>query len=104
MYDDKLQFLSRINQEVLSEPLFKTFHIVHLNLEPLLHTVHKTVESYIISLGSLLKKSAKEELYSLKDELMVLICVFFFVLSIFLGCQKITNFIQINHIVQGCQT
>lgn len=72
MYDDKLQFLSRINQEVMLEPLFKNEHIIHLNLEPLAHTVRETAESWISSLGSLLNKPTKEDLFNLRDELTVL--------------------------------
>ncbi|KAK9522770.1 hypothetical protein VZT92_019216 [Zoarces viviparus] len=72
MYDDKLQFLSRINQEVMLEPLFKTEHIIHLNLKPLAHTVQEAVESWISSLGSLLNKPAKVDLFNLRDELMQL--------------------------------
>ncbi|XP_031712248.1 dynein heavy chain 10, axonemal [Anarrhichthys ocellatus] len=72
MYDDKLQFLSRINQEVMLEPLFKTEHIIHLNLEPLAHTVQEAAESWISSLGSLLNKPAKVDLFNLRDELMQL--------------------------------
>ncbi|XP_056232067.1 dynein axonemal heavy chain 10 [Seriola aureovittata] len=70
MYDDKLQFLARINQEVMMEHLFKNDHIIQLNLEPLAHTVHETAESWISSLGSLLNKPAKEDLFNLRDELM----------------------------------
>lgn len=72
MYDDKLQFLSRINQEVMLEPLFKNEHIIHLNLEPLAQTVQEAAVSWISSLGSLLNKPAKEDLFNLRDELMVL--------------------------------
>lgn len=72
LYDDKLQFLARINQEVMLEPRFKNEHIIHLNLEPLAHTVRETAESWISSLGSLLNKSAKEDLFNLRDGLMVL--------------------------------
>lgn len=72
LYDDKLQFLACINQKVALEPLFKNEHIIHLNLEPLAHTVRETADSWISSLGSLLNKSAKEDLFNLRDELMVL--------------------------------
>lgn len=72
MYDDRLQFLSRINQEVMLEPLFKNEHVIRLNLEPLAHTVQETAESWISSLGSLLNKPTKEDLFNLRDELMVL--------------------------------
>ena len=72
MYDDKFQFLSRISQELMLEPLSKNEHIIHLNLEPLAQTVQEIAESWISSLGSLLNKPAKEDLFSLRDELMVL--------------------------------
>ncbi|XP_062273833.1 dynein axonemal heavy chain 10 [Scomber scombrus] len=72
LYDDKLQFLACINQKVALEPLFKNEHIIHLNLEPLAHTVRETADSWISSLGSLLNKSAKEDLFNLRDEIMEL--------------------------------
>ncbi|XP_077377243.1 dynein axonemal heavy chain 10-like [Festucalex cinctus] len=72
MYDQRLQFYAHIHQKVLLEPLFKNVHIVQLNLEPLSRTVQEMAESWISSLGSLLNKSAKEELFNLKDELMQL--------------------------------
>lgn len=71
MYDDKLQFLARIHQEVMLEPLFKNDHIIHLNLGPLAHTVQEIAESWTSSLGSLLNKPVKEDLFNLRDELMV---------------------------------
>ncbi|TKS80370.1 Dynein heavy chain 10, axonemal [Collichthys lucidus] len=72
MYDDKFQSLSHMKQEVILEPLFRNEHIVHLNLQPLAQIVQKTAESWISSLGSLLNKSAKEDLFNLRDELMEL--------------------------------
>ncbi|XP_029296329.1 dynein heavy chain 10, axonemal [Cottoperca gobio] len=72
MYDDKLQFLSCINSEVMLEPLFKNEHVIRLNLEPLAHTVRETAESWISSLGRLLNQPAKEDLFNLRDELMQL--------------------------------
>uniref|UniRef100_A0A3P8UAE7 Dynein axonemal heavy chain 10 n=1 Tax=Amphiprion percula TaxID=161767 RepID=A0A3P8UAE7_AMPPE len=72
MYDDKLQFLARINQEVMLEPPFMNEHIIHLNLEPLAHVVQEIAGSWISSLGSLLNKPAKKDLFSLRDELMQL--------------------------------
>lgn len=84
IYDDKLQFLSRINQEVMLEPLFKNEHIIHLNLEPLAQTVQEAAESWISSIGSLLHKPAKEDLFNLRDELMVLIHAPLFVSYVFI--------------------
>lgn len=72
MFDDKLQFLAHIHQEVMMEPLFKNEHIIRLNLEPLAYTVREIAESWISSLGTFLNRSAKEDLFNLRDELMVL--------------------------------
>lgn len=71
MYDEKLQHLSHINQEVKLEPLFKIEHVIFLNLEPLQQTVQEITESWIASLGSLLNRPAKEDLFNLTDELVV---------------------------------
>nr|XP_061842332.1 dynein axonemal heavy chain 10-like isoform X1 [Nerophis lumbriciformis] len=72
MYDQRLQLYASINQKVLLEPLSKNVHVIQLNLEPLGRTVQEIAESWIHSLGSLLNKSAKEELLNLKEELMLL--------------------------------
>lgn len=72
LYDDKLQFLTGIHREVTLEPLFKNEHAIHLNLQPLAHTVQKIAEAWITSLGSFLIKPAKEDLFNLRDELTVL--------------------------------
>ncbi|XP_077456872.1 dynein axonemal heavy chain 10-like [Stigmatopora argus] len=69
MYDHRLQFYAHIHQKVLLEPVFINVHIVQLNLEPLCHTVQEMAESWISSFGSQLNKSAKEELFNLRDEL-----------------------------------
>lgn len=72
MYDYKLQSLARIKQEVMLEPQFKNEHSVCLNLELLAHTVSEIAEAWISSLGSLLNKPAKEDLFNLRDEFMQL--------------------------------
>lgn len=56
----------------MQEPLSKTVYSIHLNMEPLVTTVQELAESWIRSLGSMLKKPAKEDLFNLRDELMVL--------------------------------
>lgn len=71
MYDEKLQQLHHINQEVKLEPLFKIEHVIFLNLEPLQQTVQEITEAWIASLGSLLNRPAKEDLFNLRDELVV---------------------------------
>ncbi|CAJ1068269.1 LOW QUALITY PROTEIN: dynein heavy chain 10%2C axonemal [Xyrichtys novacula] len=72
VYDDKLQFLSSINQEVSLEPLFRCEHIMHVNLEPLILAVRENADSWISSLCSFLHKPTKEDLFNLKDEFMQL--------------------------------
>ena len=89
MYDDKLQFFSSIKKEVMLEPLFKDEHVIRLNLQPLVHTVRETADSWISSLGSLLNKPTKEDLFNLRDELMVLnhatlLVSYVFIVNIFL--------------------
>ncbi|XP_028292993.1 dynein heavy chain 10, axonemal [Gouania willdenowi] len=71
-FDDKLQFLSGVAEEVMSEPRCKNKHILHLNLELLIVTVREMSESWISSLGSFLHIPVKEDLFSLKDEIMQL--------------------------------
>lgn len=103
LYDDKLQFLTNIKQQVMQEPLSKTEHCIHLNLEPLVNTVWEITESWITSLGSLLRKPAREDLFNLRDELMVLnhtthvnvsnvnIFVFLFVICIYTTKQQLSK-------------
>ncbi|XP_069565682.1 dynein axonemal heavy chain 10 [Brachyistius frenatus] len=72
LYDDKLQLIARIHQEVMLEPLFNDKNIVRINMEPLANTVRETAESWITSLGFFLNKPTKEDLFNLRDELMQL--------------------------------
>lgn len=72
MYDDKLQSLTSVIQKVSQEPLFRDEHILHVSLEPLVLAVRENAESWISSLCVLLHKPTKEDLFNLRDELMVL--------------------------------
>ncbi|XP_041853005.1 dynein heavy chain 10, axonemal [Melanotaenia boesemani] len=71
-YDEQLHIFSNIKDELTQEPLYKTQHIIHINLKPLVHTVREMIESWISSLSMSLIKSAKEDLFNLTDELMQL--------------------------------
>ncbi|XP_058850532.1 dynein axonemal heavy chain 10 [Acipenser ruthenus] len=71
-YDEKLQFYSRITQEVAQQALVKVEQCLQLNLESLARTVEENAKGWVNSLGKLLNESAKEELYNLKDELLQL--------------------------------
>ncbi|KAH0502213.1 Dynein heavy chain 10, axonemal [Microtus ochrogaster] len=68
-YDEKLQFYSKIAADVMRHPLVKDEHCIRLQLGPLATTVQENAKSWVISLGKLLNESAKEELFSLRDEI-----------------------------------
>ena len=71
MYDEKLQFYSRISKEVAEQPFVKDEHIVRLNLEPLASAVQENAQAWVTSLGRLLNESVREDLLSLRNHLMV---------------------------------
>ncbi|XP_027269695.1 dynein heavy chain 10, axonemal isoform X2 [Cricetulus griseus] len=68
-YDEKLQFYSKIAADVMRHPLIKDEHCIRLQLGPLASTVQENAKSWVTSLGKLLNESAKEELFSLRDEI-----------------------------------
>uniref|UniRef100_A0ABI7Z6S1 Dynein axonemal heavy chain 10 n=2 Tax=Felis catus TaxID=9685 RepID=A0ABI7Z6S1_FELCA len=68
-YDEKLQFYSKIAQEVMRHPLVKDEHCIRLQLGPLASTVQENARSWVTSLGKLLNESAREELYHLHEEM-----------------------------------
>lgn len=70
-YDAKLQFYSKIAQEVMRHPLVKDEHCIRLQLGPLANTVQENARSWVTSLGKLLNESAREELYHLHEEMEV---------------------------------
>ncbi|KAM4707116.1 dynein axonemal heavy chain 10 [Discoglossus pictus] len=69
LYDEKLQFYTRIAQEVTQQPLIKDEQCIRLYLGPLAFTVQENARAWVNSLANLLNESAREELYSLRDEL-----------------------------------
>ncbi|XP_023576433.1 dynein heavy chain 10, axonemal [Octodon degus] len=71
-FDEKLQFYSRIADDVLRHPLVKDEHCIRLLLGPLATTMQETAKSWVNSLGRLLNDSAREELYSLQEEIELL--------------------------------
>lgn len=70
-YDEKLQFYTKIAQEVMRQPLVKEEHCVRLQLGQLAHTVQESAKAWVASLGKLLNESAREELHSLYEEMEV---------------------------------
>ncbi|KAG9487629.1 hypothetical protein GDO78_007442 [Eleutherodactylus coqui] len=69
MYDETLQFYSRLALEVAQQPLIKDEQCIRLYLGPLAYTVQENARIWVNSLGHLLNESAREQLYSLRDEL-----------------------------------
>lgn len=71
MYDEKFQFYVKVSNEVAKQPLVKHEHIIMLNLEPLARAIQENAQAWVTSLGRLLNNSAREELFNLRNELLV---------------------------------
>uniref|UniRef100_H3BAL0 Dynein axonemal heavy chain 10 n=1 Tax=Latimeria chalumnae TaxID=7897 RepID=H3BAL0_LATCH len=71
-YDDKLQFYSKIAQEVAQQSLIKDEQCIRLHMAPLAYTVEENARAWVTSLGKLLNESAKAELQNLQAELQQL--------------------------------
>ncbi|XP_036382121.1 dynein heavy chain 10, axonemal [Megalops cyprinoides] len=72
LYDEKLQFYTRVSHEVALQALVKNEHCIRLNLQPLARAVQEHAQAWVSSLGRLLDESAREALYSLRNELQQL--------------------------------
>ncbi|XP_051831868.1 dynein axonemal heavy chain 10 [Antechinus flavipes] len=71
-YDDKLQFYSKIANDVTRQSLVKDEQCIRLQLGPLAYTVQESAKSWVVSLGKLLSESAKEDLFALNEEFEIL--------------------------------
>ncbi|NXE53497.1 DYH10 protein, partial [Casuarius casuarius] len=70
-FDEKLQFYTKVAQEATQQPLVKDERFIRLQLGPLAYTVQESARGWVISLGKLLNESAREELFSLQEEIEV---------------------------------
>ncbi|NXJ48088.1 DYH10 protein, partial [Spizaetus tyrannus] len=70
-FDEELQFYMKVAQEVTQQPLIKDEQFIRLQLSPLAYTVQENAKGWVISLGKLLNESAREELFSLQEEIQV---------------------------------
>lgn len=70
-FDEKLQFYMKIAQEVTQQPLIKDEQIIRLQMGPLVYMVEENARDWMISLGKLLNESARQELFSLQEEIEV---------------------------------
>ncbi|CAM9556184.1 unnamed protein product [Bubo scandiacus] len=68
-FDEELQFYMKVAQEVTQQPLIKDEQFIRLQLSPLAFTVQENARGWVISLGKLLNESAREELFSLQEEI-----------------------------------
>ncbi|XP_064378089.1 dynein axonemal heavy chain 10 [Dromaius novaehollandiae] len=68
-FDEKLQFYTKVAQEATQQPLVKDERFIRLQLGPLAYTVQESARGWVISLGKLLNESAREELFSLQEEI-----------------------------------
>uniref|UniRef100_A0A8C6ZHZ5 Dynein axonemal heavy chain 10 n=1 Tax=Nothoprocta perdicaria TaxID=30464 RepID=A0A8C6ZHZ5_NOTPE len=69
IFDEKLQFYTKIAQDVTQQPLIKDERFIRLQLGSLASTLQESARGWVISLGKLLNESAKEELLSLQEEI-----------------------------------
>ncbi|NWS77915.1 DYH10 protein, partial [Crotophaga sulcirostris] len=70
-FDEELQFYMKVAQEVTQQPLIKDEQFIRLQLAPLAYTVQEHARGWVFSLGKLLNESAREELFSLQEEMQV---------------------------------
>lgn len=84
-YDEKFQFYIKVCQEVARQPLVKNEHIIRLNLDPLARAVQENAQAWVTSLGRLLNETAREELFNLRNELLVRTLMLSYLLS-YLQC------------------
>ncbi|GAB0196984.1 dynein axonemal heavy chain 10 [Grus japonensis] len=71
-FDEELQFYMKVAQEVTQQPLIKDEQFIRLQLAPLAYTVQENAIGWVISLGRLLNELAREELFSLQEEIQSL--------------------------------
>ncbi|NWJ04820.1 DYH10 protein, partial [Crypturellus undulatus] len=71
IFDEKLQFYTKIAQDVTQQRLVKDVRFIRLQLGSLACTLQESARGWVISLGKLLNESAKEELLSLQEKIEV---------------------------------
>ncbi|NXB08037.1 DYH10 protein, partial [Cnemophilus loriae] len=71
IFDEHLQFYMKVAQEVTQRPLIKDEQFIRLQLAPLASAVQENAKSWVVSLGKLLNELAREELFSLQEEIQV---------------------------------
>ncbi|NWS40185.1 DYH10 protein, partial [Probosciger aterrimus] len=67
--DEQFQYYLKIAQEVTQQPMIKDEQCIRLHLAPLACTVEENARGWVMSLGKLLNESARQELFSLQEEI-----------------------------------
>ena len=70
-FDDKLQYYYKTIDEVDTRPLIKDQECIRLHMGPLASSVKENAKQWISCLGKILRDSAKESLFKLRDDLDV---------------------------------
>ncbi|NXK85823.1 DYH10 protein, partial [Formicarius rufipectus] len=70
-FDEQLQFYMKVAQEVTQQPLIRDERFIRLQLAPLAFTVQENAKGWMMSLGKLLKESARVELVRLQEMIQV---------------------------------
>lgn len=70
-FDDQFQYYLKIAQEVTQQPMIKDEQCIRLQLAPLACTVEENARGWMMSLGKLLNESARQELFSIQEEIQV---------------------------------
>ncbi|XP_062480123.1 dynein axonemal heavy chain 10 isoform X3 [Pezoporus occidentalis] len=68
-FDDQFQYYLKIAQEVTQQPMIKDEQCIRLQLAPLACTVEENARGWVMSLGKLLNESARQELFSLQEDI-----------------------------------
>ncbi|XP_030358369.1 dynein heavy chain 10, axonemal isoform X4 [Strigops habroptila] len=68
-FDEQFQYYLKIAQEVTQQPMMKDEQCIRLQLAPLACTVEENARGWAMSLGKLLNESARQELFSLEEEI-----------------------------------
>lgn len=76
-FDDKLQYYYKTIDEVETLPLVKDQDCIRLHMGPLASSVKEHAKQWIGHLGKILRDSAKESLYKLRDQLDVSVKLFY---------------------------
>ncbi|NXU80069.1 DYH10 protein, partial [Oreotrochilus melanogaster] len=70
-FDEELQVYMKVAQEVTQQPLVKDEQFIRLQLAPLAYALQENARGWVTSLGKVLNESARQELFSLQENIQV---------------------------------